>query len=430
MTKLQKKFATAIATGALLFNTALPVFADYTVVISGNGSDSDNEVEVEVEQSTTVVQSNNADIYNEVHADADTGGNDAEGNTGGDVKIDTGDAETTVDVKNEANSNVASVDCCQAGDVDVLIEGNGEGSDNEVEVEVNDSWKKDTGISVFQSNVAEIDNKVYADADTGDNEAEDNTGGDVEIKTGSATVGVTLSTSANANSARVGGGSDGESTLSARIIGNGSDSDNEIEIELEKELAVVQSNFADIYNKVSADADTGDNDAEDNTGGSVLIDTGDAEATVDIDNMVNFNWADVDCGCLFDVLAKIAGNGEDSDNEIELELEDELAVFQGNCDDLGLDAQTNHGREECEVDNKVWADADTGDNEAEDNTGDPGDDPTVETGDATVDVDLENTGNANVYGEKPEWELPEWLGGFSINITLDLSDLLDLLGLA
>jgi hypothetical protein len=43
-------------------------------------------------------------------------------------------------------------------------------------------------------------------SDTGDNEANKNTGGDVAINTGDATTGVSIANTANANSAVVGGG--------------------------------------------------------------------------------------------------------------------------------------------------------------------------------------------------------------------------------
>src|SRR3989344_3930635 len=197
MTKLQKKVATAIATGALLFNTALPAFADETLEISGNGADTYNKAEVDVNQNRTVVQSNEANISNNVTATADTGDNDANRNTGGGVSVTTGDAKTTVDILNQANANSAK------------ISGDGEGG-----------------------------------------------------------------------------------SLSARILGNGADSYNKIELDYNKSVVVDQSNSARVENDVYAKADTGDNDANRNTGGTVSIDTGDAETKVGVDNMINFNWAD------------------------------------------------------------------------------------------------------------------------------------------
>jgi hypothetical protein len=387
MTNFKKQILSVLSTGLLLAQATTPVFAGTSIVISGNGSSSDSEAKVEVKSERNIVQENNADIDNDVKAESNTGDNSASDNTTGDVKIDTGSATNNVTVTNSVNSNSADVDCCPSGDTEVVISGNGTHSDNEVELE----QKSETG--VFQSNDADVDNDVDADASTGGNDADDNTGGDVEIDTGAAKSSVDVSTQANANSAKVGGAGNSAGELSAWITGNGSYSDNEIELELEHETAVVQENDADIDNDVDADADTGWNDADDNTGGDVLIDTGAAEANVEVDNMVNFNWADVDCGCLLDLEAKIAGNGTDSDNEIKAEFEDALEAFQGNDADL---------------DNDVDADADSGKNDADDNTGDvEGSDPSIETGNAKDTVEVSNSGNSNQFGGEADWEFPE-----------------------
>ena len=181
------------------------------------------------------------------------------------------------------------------------------------------------------------------------------------------------------------------------------------------EVEWCQDNYAAVNNRVDADAETGENKANDNTGGEVSIETGDADVTVGVDNSVNFNWADADCGCLLeDVLVKIADNGSDTQNDITAGLGQGLTVFQGNVAGSGLE-------------NFIDADADTGDNKAKDNTGDPGSDPSVETGDATTEVMLENSGNSNVYGGTPDWDFPEL--GFDFNFSFDLSDLLGWMGL-
>lgn len=423
MNKFNKQLLSVFATGAVLLNTISPVFAETTIEISGNGADSTNKAYVDMDKSTNVVQSNSADVYNKVDADANTGDNSAKKNTGGDVSIETGDATTDVKVENTLNSNTASVDCCAAGDVDVLISGNGAGSNNKADLDVNQEKGSQYSTGVFQTNTAEVKNKVYTDADTGDNKAKENTGGDVSIKTGDAEATVNVSTAANANWAKVGGGDNQGGTLSMRILGNGADSTNKIYLDFDNVIALQQDNAADVYNKVDADANTGDNSAKENTGGEVSIETGDATTDVGIDNMVNFNWADVDCGCLFDVLAKVAGNGADSYNKIKADFDDELLVFQGNCVN-----ENGSPRKDCEVDNKVYTDADSGDNKAKENTGDPGSDPSITTGDAEATVDVNNAGNSNVYGSQTPSDWPEF--DFNFNVSLSWSQLLALLGLA
>jgi len=429
MNKFAKRAAAAVTAASLLLNTALPVFAGTTIEISGNGSDTNNTANVEIEQNKTVVQQNTAIINNYVDADADTGNNDANRNTGGDVDIDTGNANTTVAVSNTVNSNSAEVGCC-VGDVDVLIAGNGDNSDNDVTVNVNDAEDK-TGTFVYQTNLAKIYNHVKADAETGENDANQNTGGDVSIETGNASTSVSVSNQANANSATVSGNDSGV-MLSARIVGNGADSDNDINLEYERLLLLRQDNRALIRNRVKAEAETGENHANRNTGARVSIDTGRATTEVAVDNMFNFNWADVDCGCLLDVLAKIAGNGDKSVNDIIVDVDDTLEVYQDNSCGKFFHYNSIHRLLKRPCETKVHADSDTGENDAERNTGDPGVDPSISTGNASTDVLIENAGNSNVFGEgAPDDFGFEWpsLPGFSFNLNLSfsLSDLLAVL---
>ncbi len=421
MNTIQKKVISFIATAALMANTSIPALA-VTLEISGNGPDSDNTTYVDVTNSTTVTQTNVANIDNDVDATASTGGNEVEKSTGGDVSVETGDATTDVTVVNSVNSNQASVEGCGtcAADVEVLISGNGPDSDNKVDLDVNS--ESGSGTALFQSNTAWVDNNVDAESKTGGNEVDKATGGDVEIDTGDASTTVTVDTSANANSAVLGGGGEG-GLVSLKILGNGPDTDNDIYLDLDREVLLVQDNFAHVDNDVDAESSTGKNEIEESTGGAAIIETGDAETTVEVDNMVNFNWADVECdGCLWDVTGKIAGNGPDTDNKIKADLEDSLAVFQDNC-----------GEEcpwLCKVDNDVDAEAKTGWNEMDEVTGGVlGGDPSVDTGDAATTVEVGNSGNANVYGEAPEWDV-EMPFDFNLNLTLDLSELLAFLNLS
>src|SRR3989344_8871866 len=156
MNKLYKQFVSVLATGSLLLNVVTPISAT-TLEISGNGSGSDNDIKLDVDQTTVVEQNNYADVYNKIEAEAETGDNDANDNTGGDVSIETGDADTEVKVENTLNSNTASVDCCPTTDVDVLVSGNGSDSDNTVKLDVNDGEKD--GTFIYQTNYADVTNK-------------------------------------------------------------------------------------------------------------------------------------------------------------------------------------------------------------------------------------------------------------------------------
>src|SRR3972149_2636467 len=381
MTKLnlRQKLVTSVATVAILANSLAPLaFAD-EYVISGNGAGSDNWITTNQTSTTSVSQTNVANVTNNVTADAKTGGNDANFNTGGDVTIDTGNATVNTTVSNVLNSNSAEVDCCASGNTSVNISGNGAKSDNGVQLTQNSTTV------VGQSNVANVTNNVDADAKTGGNDAGSNTGGDVTIKTGDAKAMTSVSTLANVNSAVVSSNGGGNPSAEFVISGNGAFSDNYITANLGKLTSVGQSNIANISNNVDADAKTGGNDANFNTGGDVVIDTGKAVVDVNVDNAVNFNHADVDCGCTWDVLAKIVGNGAEGDhhwwwwnkpdNIITLNLGSTQVVGQGNVANLG---------------NYVDGDAKTGYNEAESNTGDPGSDPSILTGDAYATEGVSN----------------------------------------
>jgi len=406
MTKLTQKVVAALSTGVMLLSMASPVFASTTLEITGNGASSDNGVVLTQTSTTTVVQSNSANINNTVNTSANTGDNDANRNTGGNVTVDTGDAKTNVTVANSANNNTANVDCCNAaGDTSVLISGNGADSKNGV------ALGQKSSVGLFQDNNAYIDNDVNAKSNTGKNDANRNTGGDVEVTTGNATTMVDVSNTANANWAQVGGNSNaGNGLVSLKILGNGADSDNAIVLALDNSTVLSQDNNARIDNDVDAKSNTGENDANRNTGGDVVIDTGNAKTDVMVDNAVNFNYANVDCGCLLDVFGKIAGNGYNSDNTIAAVLGTDLVVFQDNCGDNQPSSLLSLSRRYgCKLDNDVNAKAGTGKNDADQNTGSvEGSDPAVWTGNAESNTEVSNSGNSNVYGASQGIEWPDF----------------------
>lgn len=399
MTNFKKQVLSAAAVGAVFLNLAVPAMASTTIEITGNGAGSDNWTTVNQTTTNTVTQNNTANVTNKVNADANTGKNDANFNTGGDVVVSTGDATVKTNIQNALNSNTAEVDCCPKGDTEVKITGNGAKSDNGVLL------NQGSATSVAQNNLANVKNEVDAKAKTGKNDASLNTGGDVLLKTGNAKVESTISTLANVNSAQIGGDSHGHSenpSATFVISGNGAGSDNYITAALANATAVAQNNVANIGNEVDADADTGNNDAGFNTGGDVIIGTGDATVKAEVDNAVNFNYADVDCGCTWDVLAKIAGNGadtdhkkyDDEDNLITLGLTSGQSVGQGNLGNLNNDLGDLNAK--------------TGKNDANSNTGevDGESDPAVVTGDAYIHTGASNSGNTNVVGDM-DFDFPE-----------------------
>ncbi|MDO8336143.1 MAG: hypothetical protein Q7T74_05195, partial [Candidatus Saccharibacteria bacterium] len=292
MNKLTIKIATAVSSAALIVSSfATPLLAT-TVEVTGNGADSDSTANVTQTTTTTVTQTNDANISNNVSVSANTGSNEAEKNTGGDVSIQTGDSSANVEVANSANSNTAEVSGCCASGLNVKIAGNGADSDNDANVTTNNN------VVVDQDNTAKINNKIYVDQSTGNNEAEKNTGGDVAIETGDADATVAVSNLANSNWAAVTAGPNGGGAMSVEISGNGADSDNTANVSLATYKNIDQNNDANISNLIGVESTTGDNEAEDNTGGEVSITTGDSDANVEVSNMANFNAAHLEgCGC-------------------------------------------------------------------------------------------------------------------------------------
>lgn len=403
MTNLHKNLVTAIATGAVLLSTVTPVFAT-EITVSGNGSSSDNTVKLNQDNDVHVDQDNDAHISNDIDVTANTGGNRASGNTGGNTTVTTGDAGSTVSVDNTANKNVANVDSCNCtGDTTVKVARNGHGSNNTVNLD------SDNNVRVDQDNDASIHNDVDSTANTGRNRANDNTGGDVRVTTGDASTTTAVSNAANYNSAVVGGnGGNGGNGVSAIVAGNGSFSDNSVKLDLDNDVRVDQDNDAHFSNDIDSDATTGGNRASRNTGGDVRVDTGDATSDVAVDNMANFNYADLDgCGCVNDLTADIHGNGTASDNRIAYDSDNDLNADQDN---------------DSRFYNDVDGDLATGHNRTNDNTWFDGD-PSVTTGDASSEVDASNTGNVNMYGADADSDLLDSLN--NVNFSFDLGDLLD-----
>jgi len=382
MQKTLYKAGTAIATAALILGSLSPfALADVSVEISGNGASSNNNANVSVSNSTGVVQTNTANIQNNVSVSANSGGNTANYNTGGNVSIDTGSASSNVSVANTANSNTASVNGCCSGDVGVTVSGNGYGSDNKADVKVSSEN------SIVQTNVANVENNVESKLNTGGNSAKYNTGGNVEIGTGNATGTVGLSTKVNKNTAAISG--NGSGTLSVLISGNGADTKNEAKVTVASENLIQQANLADILNDVEMWANTGENKAKYNTGGDVSIDTGDAEAGVEVTNMANFNAADLDaCGCVMSGTVKIKDNGYGSKNKADVKLASLDWVQQAN------DLECSDGLKDACADVSVGSNS--GGNSAKYNT--QGGEPSISTGDAGGSVVVGNTANQNVVG--------------------------------
>lgn len=195
----------------------------------------------------------------------------------------------------------------------VAVTGNGSDSTSVVDV----SQTQQT--TVQQTNTATVTNNISVTSNTGNNSASRNTGGDVSITTGNATTSVTVANAVNGSDLNTTGSGvvtsnhnqNSTNNTEVTISGNGSDSHNFVSLDLNHITGVTQNNSGTVNNNVDATANTGDNHADRNTGGSVLISTGNATTEVILTNNVNRNNAVVNpCSC--QGAPKSDGDGEET----------------------------------------------------------------------------------------------------------------------
>ena len=257
----------------------------YEFVITGNGDGSSNEITAEVVQETVVVQSNDANISNEVDASADTGGNEASQNNG-DVSIETGDIQAAVEIENSANTSVVDIGECCPDDTSVVVSNNGSGSSSNVNLSTSDT----TNVQINQ--VANIDNSVSGAANTGENKA-NNKSGNVEIDTGSIyAISNIINGPVNLHSVSVGG--DGISTQ-VKVSGNAADSINKVVSNLNFSNNVFVNNLFNLRNNINWDLNSGKNNANGNLG-DISIKTGDITLISLIENIGNIGKVNIE-GC-------------------------------------------------------------------------------------------------------------------------------------
>ncbi len=267
---------------------------------------------------------------------------------------------------------------------DLVIVGNGSESNSTIDMQSSSTT------TVVQKNNTDVDNKVKVSADTGNNTASDNTGGDARIQSGDSTTVVELENVAGSNVAEVercGGCDDGTNIV---IDGNGTDTTNLVDYDRNSATTLFQTNNTEFDNEVNVDATTGGNQVDDNTGADeAVVVTGDANVAVSASNMADSNTASVHGGNSDSdsdnsgVNLWIHGNGSDSRNTMRLDLKNTTLLSQMN---------------DTQVANKFRVDADTGSNTVSDSTGGM---VAVGTGDANVYANVDNAAGfntANVEG--------------------------------
>jgi hypothetical protein len=420
------------------------------ILNNGNGSDSNNDGSAAVSNDSDTVQINNADVNNKMDASAVSGRNTASRNVGS-SSIDTGDSNVTGTIINNINTNAAGVmvsefnivddqtgdyvlnydDNCTFGcgsGVSVANTDNGSNSQNSGEVNLADDSM------TFQSNMGNLNNDMVLVADSGNNEAKNNTGGDNTINTGDANIAANILNFMNNNIAgnvvygvvNVFGDLIGDIILPQSEIdkhaanvtlannGNGSGSENDSIASLSQTDQYQQFNDAEIINNIDLEATTGKNEAKDNTGGNNSITTGDSNIDANVTNIANNNvigdnWWVVFINDSGNWIGKIinplgvvvgdyiagsngtdvsnpstgvynVGNGSDSSNLGEVNKTENTDI-----------TQVNQGK----IVNNVDLTANTGRNTTSRNTNG---DNSITTGDANIQLNVMNFMNNNVIG--------------------------------
>lgn len=307
-----------------------------------NGSDSNNNIDLNQLNNEATFQNNDATLGSTLTLSANSGNNLANRNTGGDSFIETGDANVAGNVLSFLNNNIAgnvvfgvvnifgnlvgdiilpqssidNIGCldCQ-GKTNLSNINNGTKSQNNIS-----SNSVDNNL-VNQNNNAYIDNSESFSATSGDNEVSQNTGSSSYVKTGNSTIDSNTLNIANSNISggdwwlviinkagqwvgKIIGAPDGSSMagssgtefqvgengeITAVNQGNGADSINNITLNQQSDNQIYQQNNAKLSNNLNLSANTGSNQASNNTGGDSVIKTGDAKIIANLVNFVNNN---------------------------------------------------------------------------------------------------------------------------------------------
>ena len=169
-----------------------------------------------------------------------------------------------------------------SADTTITIADNGADSNNSVNVTNNNTT------DVNQTNSFSVGLDINSSAKTGNNEASNNTGGNVTIETGNATSNVTVNVSGGSNVANISCACN-TTNDTIDVLNNGANSNNTSNVTNKKEKIVKQTNSGGVSGSVRSRARTGKNKANKNTNGTVDVFTGNATSneTVNVTGPLN-----------------------------------------------------------------------------------------------------------------------------------------------
>lgn len=158
---------------------------------------SDNWSEVKSKNELRLENENKADISNHLKVRANSGGNEADYNTGS-GEVDTGDADTSITITNRANRNETDIDSgsLMMNELSATNNTTGAHSMNTAKVRLENKMK------IENENKANVRNCVDVKASTGYNSSSYNTGNGT-VSTGNASSEVTIENELNSNSTSI-----------------------------------------------------------------------------------------------------------------------------------------------------------------------------------------------------------------------------------
>lgn len=379
-----------------------PIGHDFTTAIAAQnnqtGADSTNTANVDVTNTEEVSVTNDASVVNNVNLAAITGQNTANQNTGN-ASVRTGDARVNATVVNVVNTNVirgglfvavvnifgnwfgdfffggqsASALAASHGGATVNAENANTGADSTNTVDVN----AESDVTLDITNNARIRNNLTVNADTGHNEANRNTGlGSVD--TGDALAALHARNVANVTLAGI---ASTWANITAELANatTGADSTNTIDVTVNDERDVTILNNANVDTAIGAVANTGFNTANRNTLGGIVT-TGAATIDAFIQNLLNQVW-----------LVGYEYGDDPGYGGIRI-TEENTNTGAGSTNSNNTDANVNTDvtiGNDAHVHNDITADATSGNNQANDNTGGGA----VGSGNAGIGGGIENTVN-------------------------------------
>lgn len=281
-----KKFATLAGSVALFVATIIPALAAGNNCTNGTtGPISNNTCTINNTSNVTVNNVNDAQIVNRVTAISNTGNNSASTNTLGGSVV-TGNAGLNAMVSSVANINTTTIEGGPAG-------GNNTGTNNVTGpysnnfIDINNSNR----VHVNNDNTLSIYNKIDAEANTGDNNANTNTGPGT-VHTGNSLLNLRVINYGNDSATAVSAGAGGTGGNTAYNSTTGPYSTDVVTINNAADATVNNVNDAQIANYIRALSNTGRNSASINTlGGDIW--TGNATGNVTVDSQANINTTTV-----------------------------------------------------------------------------------------------------------------------------------------